>query len=266
MDTTALTIASDALLGMKDPASLMALLDMLESSGVHSSTLLASRANALAASNAFDALEQLLKPSRWCKQVMIEERTRDRLAELILSHPAMDTSSMNVASRGRNRRLEALANRNEPEIQSALSMIRRQVEIYVDERRHFAHPLMLQYPSDTLLQGWALETLDDGHEARHIHVRGWLTAVYYLRVPEREVRTVSPPPGSVVFGPWPAPMHQSAHVFPGWHIEPSEGMLLIFPSFLAHQTIPTETSASRLCLSLDVMPCPPTVLRQGLER
>lgn len=34
-------------------------------------------------------------------------------------------------------------------------------------------------------------------------------------------------------------------------------MLLIFPSFMAHGTVPTGVPDARLCLSLDVIPCDP---------
>jgi len=251
----ALAIAADAMLRQGDAAGLIALLDDLAARQAPSTTWLACRANALAAAGDHEALAGLIDRERWCVPAMIGGGVdHDRLADAILSHPALATSPRNRATHGLNQRLDGLAGRGDPVIDSALALVRRRLQAYVEERRDLPHPLMAHRPAAAMLQGWALVTSEDGHEARHVHPTSWLTAVYYVRVPATEPRAAGPPPGSVVFGPWPAEMHPCADMAPGWHVEPRAGMLLIFPSFLAHRTVPTAVPEPRLCLSLDVIP------------
>ncbi|KQX20751.1 hypothetical protein ASD39_04125 [Sphingomonas sp. Root50] len=255
-DDAALSMAADQMLKQGRAPALIALLDDLEMRGVRSAMLLSCRANALGACGAHAELERLVSPSQWCVQAMIgpDEVDNRRLAEVILTHPALVTSPGDRPTRGTNHRLDAIASREEPEIRAIVSTIRRHVDAYVAARRDVPHPLMSHMPAAAVLQGWALATNGDGHEARHIHARSWITAVYYARVPVARRRAAGPPPGSIVFGPWPSETHRCAGAFPAWHLEPREGMLLIFPSFMAHSTVPSDVDEPRLCVTLDTMP------------
>lgn len=151
-DDAALGIAADWMLHQGRAAALGALLDDLEARDIGIATLLACRANALAAAGRRGNLAELLALARWRTQAMIVQGEIDhhRLAGVILSHPPMACC-----------------------------------------------------PAAATRQGWA---------------------------------------------PYPAGMSS-----------PGAGMLLIFPSFLAHDTIPTRVAGQCLCLSLDVMPCDPPV-------
>jgi len=255
-DEAVLGAVADAMLKRGEGFALIALLDDLEMCGVKSTLLLSARASALGATGAHGELERLVSPEQWCARVTIDREEIDnrRLAEVILAHPALSVSPGDRATHGGNHRLDALASRDDPELRAIVATIRQHVEAYIDSRRGQPHPLMAWMPPAAVLQGWALATEGDGHEARHFHPRGWITAVYYVLVPEGPVQRSGPPPGSIVFGPWPAEDYPCPRAFPAWHFEPHEGMLLIFPSFLAHSTIPCDTAEKRLCVTLDVMP------------
>lgn len=219
----ALTIAADITLRQGEGPALVALLDALEMRGGASTTWLACRANALAATGAHDALAHLIAPERWCVQAMIDtEVDHDRLARAILSHPALAVSPHNRATQGRNERLDGLAGRGEEEIDSVLALIRRQIDAYIEERQDEPHPVMAYRPGSAMMQGWALVTSEDGHEARHVHPTSWLTAVYYVQVPETDAGAGGSPRGSVVFGPWPAELHRGSHAFPAGISSPAQ--------------------------------------------
>lgn len=255
-DDATLAAAADMMLNQGDAAALIALLDDMEKRGVKSTMLLSCRANALGASGAHAELEQLVSPEQWCARVMIgsDEVDNRRLSEAIMTHPALEASPGDRPTQGRNRRLDAIASRDAHEIRAIVSAVRGHVDTYIAARRGLSHPLMSQAPAAAVLQGWALATSGDGHEERHIHARSWITAVYYVRVPAKTRNEGTPPPGSIVFGPWPSVAHPCARAFSAWHFEPRDGMLLIFPSFMAHSTVPTNLDEPRLVVTLDVMP------------
>jgi len=254
-DEAALSMTVDLMLKRGDPTAVIVLLDDLERQGVRSTLQLSCRANALGALGAHRELEEFVSPARWCSETLIGGDLVDnrRLAEIILTHPELQTSPRDRPTLGYNQRLVAVASRGEPECRAVVSAIREHVDAYVASRRDQLHPVMALMPETAVLQGWALATSGNGHEPRHIHPKSWITAVYYLRVPAMKRNGTQPPPGSIVFGPWPGEIYPRAARLPGWHIEPREGMLLIFPSFLAHSTIPSGTDELRLTVTLDVM-------------
>jgi hypothetical protein len=198
----------------------------------------------------------LVDRGHWCAQRILgpECVDNDRLADEILSHPALAPSAQYLAARGGNLRLTGLARRHGPAIRNLLDHIRCEIDAYVAQRYSSSHPLMARRPDAVTLQGWALVLRDDGREELHIHPKSWLNAVYYVRVPKSLGRG-TPPPGAIVFGPWPPTVDHRVTDFPRWHVEPQAGMLLIFPSCFGHGTVPTRSTESRISIALDVMPC-----------
>jgi uncharacterized protein (TIGR02466 family) len=255
-DIGALDWVAMDLLGQGEARALRTLCRDLEARGVWSTTLLAFMTAGTALAGDRDALAALLDPELWCARILIDPGLVDpgALAEVILSHPARAPSPAARATRGRNLRVENLASRSEPAIQGLLAVVRHHVDAYVARRAESSHPLMAHRPEAVTLNGWALVLERDGHERHHIHPAGWLTAVYYVRTPKGD-GTGEPPPGALVFGAWPSSCDSLPPLFPGWHFEPQAGLLLIFPSFMGHHTIPTNVADARICVALDVMPC-----------
>jgi hypothetical protein len=228
--------------------------------GVGSSIHLAYLSAALSSVGRTSDVLDLIAPERLCRRIELNSGQVDNeeLAEAILTHPALAPSPESRPTHGRNLRLEGLASVKHPAIRKLLAVVRRQVDDYLAERLNAPHPLIAHRPQTAWLQGWALVLSNDGHEETHIHPQGWLTVVYYARVPQgasQNAENDAPPPGSLSFGPWPPSIGESLPDFPRWRVEPQEGTLLIFPSFLGHGTIPTGVGEPRICVALDVFPC-----------
>ncbi|WP_173012603.1 putative 2OG-Fe(II) oxygenase [Niveispirillum sp. SYP-B3756] len=227
--------------------------------GVGSTVHLAYLSAALSLAGPMSDARRLVDFDRLCRRVELDSTQVDNeeLAQAILMHPALAPSPEIRPTHGRNLRLEGLAGVKHPAILNLLAIVRRQVDEYLAERFNEQHPLIANRPKTAWLQGWALVLSNDGHEETHIHSQGWLTVIYYARVPQG----VSPnadtdaPPGSLTFGPWPPSIGGSRPDFPHWHVKPREGTLLIFPSFFGHGTVPTGVGDPRICVALDVIPC-----------
>jgi len=256
-DEDALEIVARALLRRDDATGLDALCDDLAGLGVASTTLLAYHATRMALTGRTLDLEAFLEPKRWCYQTTFgpDQIDNNSLAEAILEHRDLAPSSAYKATRGTNMRLKNLANQRDPIIQHFVSLVRNQIDAYVAARMDAGfHPFMAQQPIDAKLQGWALAMSKDGHELPHIHAKSWLTSVYYVRT-SKVLDGESPQPGAIVFDAWPPELAGKLHAFPTWHLTPQAGMLLIFPAFMAHRTIPTNQEDLRISIVLDVMDC-----------
>jgi hypothetical protein len=93
----------------------------------------------------------------------------------------------------------------------------------------------------------------DAFEEWHLHRGGWLSGVYYVRVPSA-VSEEGDGPGCIEFGP-PVKLAEQFRTFaPRLRVAPREGMLLISPSHYLHRTIPTGAEEYRISFAFDVVP------------
>lgn len=108
------------------------------------------------------------------------------------------------------------------------------------------HPFVAARPSHATLKTWALLFDSRGHQVLHHHPGPWLTGVYYVTAP-----TGSPRPGALRIGSVPAWVGRS----PPWtaiDLEPVPGTLVLFPSFVPHETLPTGSDETRISVAFDV--------------
>ena len=144
--------------------------------------------------------------------------------------------------------------RIEPEIRQLRSAIVGAVDDY---RRSLppvdpAHPL-LSKPRDRLIRfagSWSVRLRSGGHHSNHVHPQGWISSAFYVSLPQRQ-------PGEADDSGWftlGAPDERLEIDVPPWRkIEPREGRLVLFPSWMWHGTVPFLDS-ERLTAAFDVAP------------
>ncbi|MET1113123.1 MAG: putative 2OG-Fe(II) oxygenase [Allosphingosinicella sp.] len=113
------------------------------------------------------------------------------------------------------------------------------------------HPFVRARPARATLTQWALVFRGAGHQLPHHHPGCWLTGVYYVSAGFVTPRPGAPYPGKILVGGLP----DWAGVAPPWpllEIEPEPGTLLLFPSFVPHETVPPGDGAERISVAFDV--------------
>ncbi|MGH8496810.1 MAG: tetratricopeptide repeat protein [Gammaproteobacteria bacterium] len=121
---------------------------------------------------------------------------------------------------------------------------------------HPAHPYaQFQLPQWRLV-AWAVVMSSGGHQIPHIHAAGWLSGVYYVRLPGCVGESAEGDAGWIEFGRPPDSLHCRAEPVTR-RICPREGRLLIFPSYYYHRTIPFESEEPRISIAFDVLPTAP---------
>ena len=91
-----------------------------------------------------------------------------------------------------------------------------------------------------------------GHQIQHIHESGWLSGVYYPKVPSDIGASEDDPTGWIEFG-LPQDLYRVKKAPPLRLIKPEEGLLVLFPSYFFHRTVPTGSEELRIRIAFDVM-------------
>jgi hypothetical protein len=179
----------------------------------------------------------------------------DALAEEILSNPHRLTHfpKEEQANRG-SKRIDNLFTGKRPElIELLMRSIERIVTAFVPSVRVGFDPWPSARPAAARLRPWGLLQREDDHEAQHIHPPGWLSGVYYVRVPRR-VSEATDGRGCIEFGPPSRLAEVVPDAAPTRHYVPSEGLLLLAPSHYPHRTIPSGVQEDRISIAFDVVP------------
>ncbi len=137
-------------------------------------------------------------------------------------------------------------------IKSFEKLIRRAVENYAANLpKESSHPFVVNRPKDWFITMWANVIESEGFQVPHIHPSGWLSAVYYVSVPE--VVRSDGQGGWIEFG---EPYQDIAHnVRPETlALRPENGLLLMFPSYFYHRTLPFHSSEQRISIAFDIVP------------
>ncbi len=175
------------------------------------------------------------------------------LVEHLLAHPTLVEAPASHATREGRHSGELLVEPKGPVAQLE-RLIRRAVETYGREREAASpHPFLAARPPRFALSVWGVVLSGAGHQIPHIHPSAWLSGVYYPRVPAAVDAHGLGQAGWIEFGRPPDHFHcrRAPKVVA---FRPEEGLMLLFPSYLYHRTIPFEDEAIRVSIAFDVRP------------
>jgi hypothetical protein len=127
------------------------------------------------------------------------------------------------------------------------------VRRYVDALGQGADPMRSRVARDHLIRGmWSVRLRSEGFHLNHYHPGGWISSAFYLVLPPAE--SMRRGGGWLKFGEpaFPTSPRLDAEYF----VRPEPGLLVLFPSFLWHGTVPFagEQEAERVTIAFDVLP------------
>lgn len=109
-------------------------------------------------------------------------------------------------------------------------------------------------PRKWRIKSWANILAGPGRQIAHIHGEAWMSGCYYVRLPDIMKSDDNPKhSGYIEFG-------QINDEFPMLEtdrlkfLQPKEGLVALFPSYLYHSTVPTESEQPRIAIAFDVVP------------
>jgi putative 2-oxoglutarate-Fe(II)-dependent oxygenase superfamily protein len=112
-----------------------------------------------------------------------------------------------------------------------------------------SHPLDRRKRAGYRISGsWSVQLRPGGFHTDHVHPRGWLSSAYYVTLPEISDQDRA---GWLRFG-------EPGMRIPGCaaehFVKPAAGMLVLFPAYMWHGTIPFTAGGTRLTAAFDVVP------------
>jgi len=99
--------------------------------------------------------------------------------------------------------------------------------------------------------GWSVRLHRDGYHTSHVHPRGWISSACYIQLPD-SVTAGPTAEGTLSFG---APGMLTTPALPAeLSVRPEIGLLVLFPSYFWHGTLPFHSEQPRLTVAFDVVP------------
>ncbi len=189
---------------------------------------------------------RLETPSGWGS---LTEYLRDLSAALRTQHKFVAHPFSNSEEGGS--KLADLLTLDEPVIRAFREALTPAVDEHVNYLGVGSDPLRrrntLQWEIDGI---WSVLLASNGFHHNHVHPKAWLSSASYIDVPgdvdegERN--------GWIKFGQPGIPTDPE---LPFEHaLKPEPGLLVLFPSYMWHGTIPFKSEDSRLTIALDVVP------------
>jgi tetratricopeptide (TPR) repeat protein len=248
-------------LDVGEPAHAISMLDRLAAQGAGHARLHAARALAHARAGRIDASREAIGFDALHYRGMLEppagiadiDAFNDALAAELVAHPALRYDRYGTASE-QTWRIDTPLLGEAPMVRLLLDQIARAAERHVATLDGHDHPWASERPDRGLLHCWCVMTDGIGYETWHVHQFGWMSGVYYVRIPPSIVMGEGPG-GCIAFGlPEELAGDASAARYGTRLVRPEEGMLMLFPSHSYHRTFPHGADERRICVAFDIWP------------
>ena len=129
-------------------------------------------------------------------------------------------------------------------------IIRRCIRKFVHQHDNSSKDRIFRnWPKNYALNGWYIRLLSGGEVTAHVH-DGWISGVFYLRVPTAKENNA----GNIKLSLNGYNLPVINNDFPTLVIETKPGLLVLFPSSVPHQVIPFFGNDERISISFDMIP------------
>jgi len=199
----------------------------------------------------FDRLLRLVRPPAPDGFADMAQFNR-ALGEHVLGHPSLTAQPASHATRSGRHSGELLVEPKGP-----VAVLETLIMAAVDDYRGAvpsdpAHPWLAKRPEHLGLSVWGVAMDRQGHQLAHIHPSAWLSGVYYPKIPA-VIRADDPGHGGwIEFGRAPEDFHSPTEPEVRL-VRPEEGLMVLFPSYFYHRTVPFESDEVRISIAFDVL-------------
>ena len=145
-----------------------------------------------------------------------------------------------------------LSRSTDPAIRGLFSAFAAPIRHYLEHIGHGADPLRRRNSGRWRFNGsWSVRLRTSGYHASHTHPRGWISSACYIELPDCMGDAASDQ-GVLTFGE--PGISTSPPLRAEYSVRPQVGMLVLFPSYFWHGTVPFRSSQARLTVAFDAVP------------
>lgn len=139
-----------------------------------------------------------------------------------------------------------------PAIRGFFKAIDAPIRSYISALGKGRDPLRSRIRGGYKMQGaWSVRLRGRGYHTDHVHPEGWLSSAFYVDLPKGT-------PGSAEREGWTQFGRPGVRTRPELAaerlVEPEPGMLVLFPSYMWHGTVPFTGDDHRLTIAFDLLP------------
>ena len=188
-------------------------------------------------------------------EVDLAQGEREELAALLRSLHTTQAPYVEQSVRGGTQTERPLFFRTEPIITTVKERLTKAVRDYIDglPAAVAGHPLLGTPRQEILYAGsWSVRLQRQGFNVAHTHPMGWLSSAFYVALPDKQ-QMGAPPAGWIKFGPPRADIRLSREPLTRT-VKPEPGLLVTFPSYFWHGTLPFHSAQPRLTIAFDAVP------------
>ena len=140
----------------------------------------------------------------------------------------------------------------DPLIQSLFKAFEAPIRRYLEHIGTGSDPLRRRNHGSWRFNGsWSVRLRTSGFHTSHVHPRGWISSACYIDLPD-SMGDAQRTAGALTFG---EPSIVTTPALPAEHVvRPEVGMLVLFPSYFWHATVPFSGEQTRLTVAFDVVP------------
>ncbi|MGD9815180.1 MAG: tetratricopeptide repeat protein [Hyphomonadaceae bacterium] len=162
----------------------------------------------------------------------------------------LEAHPLDQSLRGGSQTTRSLLTVRDEVIEAYVKALDAPIRAYMDRMRDPNHPWSGRKTGNYRLTGcWSVRLKANGFHINHLHPAGWISSAYYVSLP-KVVSDAEGQQGWIKFGEprWPTPGCTAEKV-----VQPREGRLVLFPSYMWHGTIPFS-EGERLTAPFDAVP------------
>jgi tetratricopeptide (TPR) repeat protein len=195
---------------------------------------------------------QLETPAGW------PDRTSyftDLTASLLRLHNPHGHPVLFQSLRGGTETTADLSRSTDPAIRALFQSFAAPINRYLAHIGQGADPLRRRNTGGWRFNGsWSVRLHSSGYHTIHTHPRGWISSACYIELPDGMCDATTPD-GTLIFGE-PGFM-TTPPLGPEYVVRPAIGMLVLFPSYFWHGTVPFVSRQPRMTVAFDVVPDTP---------
>jgi len=144
-----------------------------------------------------------------------------------------------------------LTRSKDPVIQALFGSFVVPIRCYLERQGQGSDPLRRRNHGGWRFNGsWSVRLHTSGYHANHVHPRGWISSACYIELPDG--MNAGSGEGALTFGQpgiLTSPALSAEHT-----VHPQAGMLVLFPSYFWHGTVPFSSGHARLTVAFDAVP------------
>jgi len=200
----------------------------------------------------YDALvlpQQLDAPPGWTHLGAFLADVRTSLTRL---HDPQGHALLFQSLRNGTETMQDLSKNPDPVIQALFAAFAAPIREYLSRLGPGPDPLRRRNRGGWRLNGsWSVRLRSAGHHTNHVHPRGWISSACYIDLPD-SMRCADRADGCLTFGE--PGIVTTPSLASDYRVRPQVGMLVLFPSYVWHGTVPFHGEQPRLTVAFDVVP------------